>query len=425
MASKKDMLEGYFNERDLKNIIPSTKKQTYTKNKVFDQPNLSSLNKNGKIEGNSDVKLSTGLETNLRQSGDKLETNLRQSGDKLETNLRQSGDKLRTELRTEPETNLRQSGDKLETNIVTPYSFYSLVGTQRELAIFLYRQCKINRDKTTPPISMDNIAMSCNISISSARKTLQRLEKKNLVKRSSFKNGRGGWTKYELPKDIYQEIFNCENYDQLKTNLRQSGDKLETNLRQSGDKLRTELRTELRTSTPSSSSYINKTTTNLPEEWLCINFEPVADIGFSANHLQQLFDKNSPEVVQESIFHFAYSLIHNSKFKNHENPLNLFMGVLRKGNAWIEPNYRSAQEMALAQILELKAAEQARIKQLEDDAYKMAFEEWKGTLSQDELERIAPKSKSSLAKGGLPERLLLNQFFKETIWPEARKEFKV
>ena len=99
------------------------------------------------------------------------------------------------------------------------------------------------------------------------------------------------------------------------------------------------------------------------------------------------------------------------------------MGVLRKGNAWIETNYRSAQEMALAHILELKAAEQARIKQLQDNAYKISFDEWKSSLSQDEIERIAPKSKSSLAKGGLPERMLLNQFFKETIWPETRKEF--
>ena len=287
-----------------------------------------------------------------------------------------------------------------------------LVGLQRSIVYLIYQECKKARAKITEPLTLEYLSYHTKKDKKTIKTSVYRLIKKGCILRVEYKNGRSGWTQYELPNEIFHELLQSE-----------TDNKLVTNWQQSDNKVVSEVVTEPTTNVPSSSSYINKTTTNLPEEWLCINFEPIADIGFSANHLQQLLDKNSPEVVQESIFHFAYSLNHNSKFKNHENPLNLFMGVLRKGNAWIEPNYRSAQEMALAHILELKAAEQARIKQLQDNAYKISFDEWKSSLSQDEIERIAPKSKSSLAKGGLPERMLLNQFFKETIWPETRKEF--
>jgi len=45
---------------------------------------------------------------------------------------------------------------------------------------------------------------------------------------------------------------------------------------------------------------------------------------------------NTPQIVQESINQFSFGFNHNSQIKKYANPLLVFMGVLRKGEAWIE-----------------------------------------------------------------------------------------
>ena len=52
--------------------------------------------------------------------------------------------------------------------------------------------------------------------------------------------------------------------------------------------------------------------------------------GFKKAHLLQLKNVNIPEVVQESINHFAFALQHNEKVKTYQTPLNVFMSVLKK-----------------------------------------------------------------------------------------------
>ena len=102
-------------------------------------------------------------------------------------------------------------------------------------------------------------------------------------------------------------------------------------------------------------SHTSKNIFNTPSVWLKINIEPLKAIGFSDTQLQQLQNRNTPEIIQESIYHFAYGLEHNEKTKKYkDNALNVLMGVLRKGQAWIEPNYRSPQELALEDLISQK-----------------------------------------------------------------------
>ena len=53
---------------------------------------------------------------------------------------------------------------------------------------------------------------------------------------------------------------------------------------------------------------------NFPD-WKKINFEPLIEIGFSQTQLKQLATQNlnTPEIVQESINHFAFGLKNNEK----------------------------------------------------------------------------------------------------------------
>jgi len=62
----------------------------------------------------------------------------------------------------------------------------------------------------------------------------------------------------------------------------------------------------------------------------------------------------SPEIIQDVIHRFSYSLNHNEKVKNYSDPLNVLMGVLHKGKRWNEPNYSSPKDLALRQMVEEK-----------------------------------------------------------------------
>ena len=53
-------------------------------------------------------------------------------------------------------------------------------------------------------------------------------------------------------------------------------------------------------------------------------------IGFNKKHLLQIKNKTSPDVAQESINHFAYSLKYNKKTKEYPNPLATLITVLKE-----------------------------------------------------------------------------------------------
>jgi hypothetical protein len=99
------------------------------------------------------------------------------------------------------------------------------------------------------------------------------------------------------------------------------------------------------------------------------------------------------------------------------------MGVLRKGQAWLEKDYRSPKEIAQRQLIEIKRAEIERIKLIEEDVYKLALAEWQQSLSKSDIEQIAPNKKAS---GDITSQSAkLSLYFKENIWPTLKAEYLV
>ena len=193
---------------------------------------------------------------NTEQSWNKVGTNSEQTQNKVGTKDAveplfplETQNKVRTQLRTEPRTNLEQTQNKVGTKA----TLSSIVGLQRRIVVFVFEETKSSREKVTAPISIQNLAESCKTTSMAAQVTIRRLEKKGVLLRGEYKNGRGGWTRYELPNDLFQELLQQETQNKLRTNLEQSW-----------NKLRSQPRTELRTSPSSSSSILNiyKTTTS-------------------------------------------------------------------------------------------------------------------------------------------------------------------
>ena len=238
--------------------------------------------------------------------------------------------------------------------------------------------------------------------------SIQRLISKGLINRERGKSGRGGFYSFSVNELVrnaaieYKRMVGIENQMEIK--------------RESNNNL---IGIENRISVGKKKKFL------LPE-WENINFSPLEDIGFNYNHLSDIHETGlaDHQMVQDSILHFAFGIEYEPvKYKQYDDLLNVFIGRLRKGKPWYEPNYRSPQELAQQMFLENKKTEIERKKLLEEDAFKVAFIEWQQSLRPDELDKIAPAKRE--AGVIMPQSAKLSLYFKEKIWPEKKSEYIV
>jgi predicted transcriptional regulator len=365
--------------------------------------------------------------TNRQQTDNKLATNRQQTGNKAITTEKQTDNKVGTQPTTQSATNWQQTSSKPATKI--PFS--SLVGLQRSIIIFMYNECKFARSKSTKNLSLEYIGRTVNVSMGCVKTTIQRLEIKGFIERIEYKNGRGGWSKYSMPDHLYQELLQHE-----------TDNKLTTNWQQSDNKLTTQPITQPTTSFSSSGSinYLNTTTTgapenskpnNLNEEWLKIDIESLSNIGFTKTHLMQISSQNilTAELVQVSIYAFAFDLQENDKAKNIKgDPISFFMGILRNGKPYAPPsNYESPQDKAMREYKErMLKIEQGRA-ETEKEAINLAFNDWFMKLTDAQKIELLPEmfrrntNNTKLEKSKILESSARSRFEKE-IWPSKKQE---
>ncbi len=384
----------------------------------------------------ADTKLSQSeakVEPNISQDSSKQmkqpEPKLSQSEAKVEPTHKigdqpSSGDQLKVEpqLRPHHEPKLSQSEAKVEPND----SFSSLVGLQRDTMRYVFDSCRFRGSKCSGPIVIQNLAVSLKSTSAAVRKAIQRLEQKGSLRRAGYKDGRGGWTEYQLSDSTYGALL-----------LDESRAKVESNLGQSRAKVEPELEPQLRPRLPSSSSYVldkefKTTTTSEPElskddtnklspEWKQVNCAPLAEYGFGESQLSQIVrDKLlTPEMVQDSIFAFAFDLRENGKAKELRGaPLNYFMGTLRKGLAYARPpNYETPQEAARRKRLEILQREESRRQAEEQQLLELEFSNWKRGGAAAEIVAQLP---DYARRPGPVQDSSLKTHFVENVWPELQ-----
>jgi biotin operon repressor len=372
------------------------------------------------------------VEPNWRQARDKLETNQRQTEDmvsglsvktrdKLETNQRQdwiqkgqTGDKLESQVETLSETNWRQTEDKVETKA----DFSSLVGLQRELVIFFYESCQFNRSSDTEKLSVEHIAKSCETSASSIKKTIQRLEERGFLKRKDFKNGRGGWTIYSLPKDVFQDLLRA-----------QTGDKLRTNWRQTRDKVRTELETQPRTAPSSSSREVlfkesSTTPTTVADELSTLDLTQLREFGVTVETFKRAVQLH-PTVTIEALSDLSFRL--GELFKNPkerakiQNARGFVIRLVEQLAQGITPldHIETLNDRLMREYAHL--AKQRKLEQqgFEDTLLQEAFEKWdRETIEEDKFRQV-PLAQN--APAGSPRAAVLREHFRESVWPNKRE----
>jgi hypothetical protein len=273
--------------------------------------------------------------------------------------------------------------------------FADLRSNPLQLFRYLYEMTQsAGDDYKTPRVKLRDMMLHISISKDSARTALRFLLKQKFIERIEFQPGHLGWSRYQLNEKICNELEHAVSKGFIRPFEITKNKAIETS--------------------PSS-------ITDLLDPWEEVDISPLESIGFNKKHLLQIKNKTTPDVAQESINHFAYSLKYNTKTKEYANPLATLITVLKRGEAWLEPNYQSPQELAQLKIIEIKKAEMERKRVIEEELFKMAFDEWQHDLSKEEIDALAPDGRK---KGDLtPPAAKLGLYFKEQIWPEKRKEY--
>ncbi len=307
----------------------------------------------------------------------------------------------------------------------------NLNGLQKAVFFFVIQICHKRNCLSTGQISGKIFDSAISIKRNSRETSIKRLVNKRLITRNCGKPGLNGTINFKINKSIKQEamrIFESKFFS-LDTNIDWNVIDLTTN------RNRVQIRVQDSSekaeqlgfnSDPNSISINNNTTTDLTEtgSWKKINIVPLEKIGFSGTQLKQLQSLNAPDVVQESIHHFAYGLQHNKKTKAYDAPLNVLMGVLRKGEAWVESQYEPAQVIAQRDLLARKQAEREKLKALHDQAYNLAFETWQSGLSDTEqTQHIDAMTKPP--RDIRPQSVRLSCYFRERVWPTVQQDYLI
>ena len=220
------------------------------------------------------------------------------------------------------------------------------MGLQRKLAVLIYRSCQSARSRVSEPLTIEHVATSLGIHAGSVKTSFRRLEDKGFLKRHSFKNGRGGWAKFELPDAVFNSFLQLETEHKLNTNQTQSGNKPDT---------------QPDTTSPSSSSLLaisdfSKTTTAgseslpLPPEWAAIDCMPLVEQScpFGLTQIRQARSFGmSPEALQESIYNFGWALTEGWEPPGgfQTSPLNFLMGCLKRNALFEHEGYYRQRRM--------------------------------------------------------------------------------
>ncbi len=369
------------------------------------------------------------LESNLSQSEAKPTTKLQQTPNKPTTrghldlgSHTETYNKPTTEPTTQPPTNSQQTYNKVTTN----RGFLSLVGLQQRLVIFVYDLCRKKGDKITEPVSCSNLALACETTTRAAQETIRRLEKKGVLRRAGFKNGRGGWTSYELPREVYDELFQLETSNKLTTKLQQTPNKPPTQPTTepttsplSSSSLYLESK-NLKTTTTGEAELFSSTEVRLAPDWSRIDFSALEDIGFGRAHVVQLAKARllTAEEVQDSIRFFAFDLARNKKRDEiTKDPLSYLMGILRNGPYNAPANYESPEQAARRAYVESKRRLEEKRLADEIEIRDLEFADWRRGLTADEMKKLIPEHALGLTIG---KEAILREHFNDEIWPSKR-----
>lgn len=288
-------------------------------------------------------------------------------------------------------------------------SLEDLRGNPLSMILYFFEATKDQEGNKSKRLTMSELTLALGMSRDSARTAARFLMKNGCLNRTDLKIGKHGWSQYSINESLFEDIKNGIYKGSI-------------------NPFRGPIFSKAQKGSISSSNFLNNITTtdnrkiglNLPGEWSEIDIEPLKQIRFSKSHLVQIFRAGNltPEMVQESIYGFAFDLFDNKKIEKYKDPLNVIMGIFRKGEPYNAPsNYESPQDKAIRLELERLKEQQKKREAKEKEIIEYSFKEWVELIPDEEKNKIAHPF-TAPSPGFWP---ALKEFFTRDVWPQKKK----
>lgn len=248
-------------------------------------------------------------------------------------------------------------------------SFYEVVGKERELLIFVFKQMVFQGGNSTRPISTDELKSGFGISAKRLGNLVERLILKKALLIEKGQRGRSSWRVFSLPKNIYHEI------------RAELGS--EKPIRQQLDSIYTSKWTAESPADPSRSSSNdltlknlnqNTTTTDDTDPWISVP-ENLGKVPIRQLREAGREGGMSHEDLQQSLDHFGFDMANGKVNSRTPNKIAVLIGSLKKGG-YFSQECQSQLDQALDQV----SKRREQIKQTEASAVtaklKLEFDEW-------------------------------------------------
>lgn len=356
----------------------------------------------------------------------KVIANYKQSNSKPIANYEQTtSSPIRTEIESiskvvaQPVAEVVANYEQTNSKLIATTPFAKLTGIQRILALFIYEECKRIRNRVTDEISVLDLIKITQADINTTKNAIHRIIQKGVIGRYEFKDGRAGWTRYELADSIYQEIREREFSGKLVANWKQSDSKVVAQpvaqLVASSSSSSSSLIKEdsLKTNTEIKPTSLNE----LPYDWDAIDYSALQelDIHFGKTHVRQIYSRNwcnSAQDLQASLNHFAYYMAHVKREKAPKEPIGHFMAVMRDGRFYGRPEgYLSPEERAEEARLESEQRKAEQLRSLQQKRFDALFEQWFASLRGTEIQALSPS-----VEGYDEKKKFLKYYFLEHFW---------
>ena len=415
-------------------------KSTESKNNVGTNVETKSTESKNNIGTNVETK-STESKNNV---GTNVETKSTESKNNVGTNVETKSTESKNNVGTNVETKSTESKNNVGTNVGNKLYFkiQHLTGIQLDLMRYIYAN-KFNENKHFfVHINTKQASSETGISLDIFRVSLRRIENKKIIIRDLGVMGRHGFSIFRIPSETIKffdkfhiqktEIGNKNtliyNSNSITTNINKhknasdvpqpndtDKDKIIADLQKQLELQKQQLTNQSYSTTPQSekdrlTDHINKRLNDIDtqtdtensadtqdnsEAWAEIDFSSLAGYGFKKSHIKQIINANTsltPQEVQDSIEHYAWALENRrEEMKGYapvSNPLRGLMGVLKKGNAWVEGSYKSPEELALELQIKNKRMQLERQQAKKDELFNIEFEMWYTELTPKDIAKI-------------------------------------
>lgn len=258
-------------------------------------------------------------------------------------------------------------------------SFFEVVGKERELLIFVFKQMIFQGGNSTRPISTDELKTVFGLSAKRLGNLVERLILKKAIIIEKGQRGRASWRVFSLPKNIYHEI--------------RSELGSEKPIRQQLDSIYTSKSPAESPADPSRSSRSidldlknqNTTTTDEPNSWLSVP-EVLGKVP-----VRQLRDASreggmSNEELQQSLDHFGFDMANGKVNSRTPNKIAILIGSLKKGG-YFSQECESQLNQALQQVEMRREAIRKQKANADTERLKLEFEQW-SKENPDEFEKL-------------------------------------